>query len=94
MTDEFRPSREGVEIVGAVQEFGELAAAFADLGDSYLSARRAWLSSAKAQDEAGLTEAHRRIEEAIDLAGDYRGQAYSGRERDVIRYLARARGRG
>ena len=82
-----------VEIVGTVQAFGELSVQHPDLGDLYITARRAWLAAKQADDDVGMAAAHVRIEAAIDLAERYRGQPYTDRERDTVRYLARARGR-
>jgi hypothetical protein len=93
MGDPYQPGPEVVEIVGTVQAFGELSVEHPDLGDLYITARRAWLAARQAGDDAGMAAAHIQIEAAIDLAEAYRGQPYTDRERDTVRYLARARGR-
>jgi hypothetical protein len=93
MTDDYRPSPEVEEIVGTVQEFGLMCVSFPDLGDAYITARRAWLAAAAANDQAGIDEASAAIERAIELAGSIRGADYTGRDLDTIRYLARTQGR-
>ena len=91
--EDYQPSREVVEIVGTVQAFGELCVEHPDLGDLYITARRAWLAARQGDDTAGMADAHKRIEAAINLAEAYREHPYTDRERDTVRYLARARGR-
>ena len=81
-----RDRRDGAGVRRAIREHP-------DLGELYIGARRAWLAAKEADDNTGLAEAHARIEAAIDLAEAYRGHPYTDRERDTVRYLARARGR-